>query len=632
VSLKTYDKPTASSAVSLLDSGGLFGLRWSPLVEAPFGEGVFFLSQLNLTDRVAVEPLAGHLLGRLLRACLDYKPAATQPLSVLAGSNDALRKVLAACNVVTQDGVGPGPTLVDATATLAAGEVDKLRAALAGGGTVWLHGFKADNIAPVAGLFPFKPELVAPDKTVQSGIRRSTDPLMNGISSGEVYWTRLDVGARRDYFESATATTPLGGPSLKLPSLEAGDTLIEPGLLVKVPVGKGTILFDTLLWEQALGAEGDKVSRLVSRLAANMGAKLVEIGGDQKSYAYSHVDLAKFATAGYFEPPGGLWDMRYFLINHTGKVNGMEVAGAEFPAVAKFAGRPFALVDPKKNEGKAVVALRGEHQPTLPETAKGLTLQRKADKLWFLHAAAWAPADVTKEIAQYVVHYTDGTQAVFPIRYEIEVGDWYTPRPLPGTRVGWTGNTEGHSPVGLFVTEWTNPHPDKTIGTLDIVGHLQATNLILVAVTVGVEQNVPEGQTLVADWNLAAAVNQQVPNGVTGGGALSLEEKAAPTPGELAGEKGLRFKAGQRLTGDPRQTADLGVGGPFALEIRFAPEAKPVGYMAGLYQCMIYDNAGYRLVIGGNMQLSMEIYTGPGHDKARYLVGKTPLEVGRFYT
>ena len=634
VTLKTFDKPTASSAVSLLDSGGLFGLRWSPLVEAPVGEGVFLLSQLNVSDRVAAEPMAGHLLGRLIRACLDYKPQPSQPLAVLAGTNDTLRKVLAACNVTTQEGIGvaPGPTLVDATATLAAGDIEKLRDSLTDGGTVWLHGFNADNVAKIAALLPFKPEFMDPDKTVLSGIRRSTDPLMNGISSGDLAWARLDISGRRDYFEAAKATTPLGGPVLKLPSLEAGERLIEPGLLVKVPVGKGTILFDTLLWEQALGAEGDKVSRLVSRLAANMGAKLAEIGGEEKSYAYSHVDLAKFATAGYYEPPGGLWDMRYFLINHTGKVGGMEVAGAEFPAVAKFAGRPFALVDPKKNNGKAVVALRGEHQPTLPETAKGLQLQRQADKLWFLHASAWAPADVSKEIAQYVIHYTDGTEAVFPIRYENEVGDWYTPKPLPGARVGWTGSAEGHSPIGLFVTEWTNPHPEKTISTLDVIGNLQATNIILVGVTAGVEQHAPEGQRVVADWNLAAAVNGQVPNSVAGGGPLAFDEKAPPTLGELAGEKGLRFKEGQRLNGNPRQTPDLGVGGPSALEMRFAPESKPAGYLSGLYQCMVYDQRGFRLVIGPAMKLSVEIYTGPGHENARYVTGKTPLEIGRFYT
>lgn len=634
VSLKTFDKPASGSSLSLLDSGGLFGMRWSPLVEVPFGDGMFLVSQLNLTDRVDQEPLAGNLLGRLIRGCLDYQPRATQPLGVLAGSNDALRKVLAACNVATVNEVAtaPGPTLVDATATLTAADLTKLQASLASGGTVWLHGFNAANIAKVATLLPFKPEFVDPDKTVLSGIRRSTDPLMDGISSGDLAWARLDISGRRDYFEAAKATTPLGGPVLKLPTLESGDRLIEPGLLVKVPVGKGTVLFDTLLWEQALGAEGDKVSRLVSRLAANMGAKLVEIGGEEKSYAYTYVDLAKLATAGYYEPPGGLWDMRYFLINHTGKVNGMEVAGAEFPAVAKFAGRPFALVDPRKNGGKAVVALRGEHQTTLPETARGLTLQRKADKLWFLHAAAWGPADTAKEIAQYVIHYADGTQAVFPIRYENEVGDWYTPRPLPGTRVGWTGSAEGHSPIGLFVTEWTNPHPDKVMTTMDVIGHLQATNIILVGVTAGVEQNAPEGQALVADWDLAAATNKQVPNGVAGGAPLTFDDKAAPTPGELGGEKGLRFKDGQRLAGNPRQTPGLGVGGPFALELRFAPEGKPVGYMSGLYSGMSYDNSGFRLVIGPRMNLSVEIYTGPGHDKARYITGKTELELGRFYT
>lgn len=632
VSLKTFDKPASGTSVSLLDCGGLFGLRWSPLLQVPFGDGVFLLSQLNLTDRVDAEPLAGHLLDRLIRGCLDYEPKTTQPLGVLAGTNDALKKVLAACNVATAEGVGAGPTLVDATAPLTAADVEKLKASLAGGGTVWLHGFSAATIANVAGLLPFKAEFVDPDKTVLTGIRRSTDPLMSGISSGDLAWARLDIGGRLDYFEAAKATTPLGGPVLKVPSLDAGEPLIEPGLLVKIPVGKGTVLFDTLLWDQALGAEGDKVSRLVSRLAANMGAKLVEIGGEEKSYAYSYVDLARFATAGYYEPPGGLWDMRYFLINHTGKVNGMEVAGTEFPAVAKFAGRPFTLVDPKKNGGKAVVALRGEHQPTLPETAQGLSLGRKADKLWFLHAAAWAPADTAKEIARYVIRYADGTQEVFPLRYENEVGDWYAPKPLPGARVGWTGSAEGHSPIGLFVTEWTNPHPEKVIATMDVVGHLQATNIILVGVTAGVEQNAPEGQALVADWNFAMAANQQVPNGVTGGGPLTFDEKASPTLAELAGEKGLRFKDGQRLNGNPRQTPGLGVAGPFTLEMRFAPEGKPVGYMSGLYSDLIYDNAGFRLVIGPRMNLSVEIYTGLGHEKARYITGKTVLELGRFYT
>jgi len=78
--------------------------------------------------------------------------------------------------------------------------------------------------------------------------------------------------------------------------------------------------------------------------------------------------------------------------------------------------------------------------PALPETAEGLPLRPKADKLWFLHAAAWAPADPDKEIARYVIRYEDGTQETVPLRYESEVGDWYWPKPLPGCRAGWTGS------------------------------------------------------------------------------------------------------------------------------------------------------------------------------------------------
>jgi len=54
--------------------------------------------------------------------------------------------------------------------------------------------------------------------------------------------------------------------------------------------------------------------------------------------------------------------------------------------------------------------------------------------------------------------------------------------------------------------------------------------------------------------------------------------------------------------------------------------------MMGLYQCMVYDAAGFRLVIGPNTKLAVEIYPAPGHEKARYISGKTGLELRRLYT
>jgi hypothetical protein len=134
--------------------------------------------------------------------------------------------------------------------------------------------------------------------------------------------------------------------------------------------------------------------------------------------------------------------MRYFLINHTGKAQGMEVGVGEFPSSALFAGRPFSPIDATKNNGRAVIVTRGqEHDVASPEKVTGIAVGQRANKLWFLQAAAWVSNTVGQEIARYVIHYEDGTQSIFPIRNKFEIADWWNPAPLPAAKVGWTGKT-----------------------------------------------------------------------------------------------------------------------------------------------------------------------------------------------
>ena len=638
VATHTLHKPMSGAFKILLDAGGLYGLKWAPLVETAHGSGSIVQSQLNLVDRVGQEPLAGQLLLALVAHCQNAQPAPAAPLRLLVGKNEPLRQVLGACSIVSTPGLaGDGPILLDASYAPSAGELKQIKAYLTAGGRVWLHGFDPQTVSKIVELLPFKPEMAAFDPTVQAAARRSSDPWMSNLSSYDFYWTRIDIGARRDFFQEGQPTAKLGQYILQLPSWQAGERLIEPGLLVKVPSGQGAILFDSLAWEGALGGETDKVVRLVSSLASNLGAAIQLT--PETSYRYFHVDLTPHAARGYYDEVAndgkGGWtdqgtiDNRYFLINHSGKAGGMEVGVGEFPAQANFAGRPFALVNPQKNNGRAVIVTRGqEHDPASPAAVPGIRVGQKADKLWFLQTAAWATPIVQQEIGRYVIHYEDGSEAVFPLRYGVELSDWWNPLPLPASKVGWTGKNEVHSPIGIYVTEWTNPHPAKKIASIDLIGNLSPTQIVLLGITGGVEAEGAAGR-VISSWNFGEVRDRLIPNRVQGAGALSFAANA-PVPAQAGELKGLRFKGGESVSGETKQTPELGANKPWMLEATIVPEGKPDGYIGGIYQAMSYMKSGMRLALNQEMRLTVDIVIGEG--KTNYIKGQTTLAPDRAYT
>jgi hypothetical protein len=122
VSTRTLHKPSTGSYKVLLDAGGLYGLRWAGLVESAYGNGIVIQSQLNLVENVGIEPMAGHLLQRLVEYCQNATLAATAPLRILNGNNAPLQQVLDAASIATQKGLqGSGPILLDASYTPSTG-------------------------------------------------------------------------------------------------------------------------------------------------------------------------------------------------------------------------------------------------------------------------------------------------------------------------------------------------------------------------------------------------------------------------------------------------------------------------------------------------------------------------------
>jgi hypothetical protein len=301
VSIKTFRKSTFGGVRHILDCGGRFGMRWSPLVEVPCGAGTFVMSQLSLVQNAAVEPAAARLLAQCIRYALDYRAQSKpQPLRLLAGDNKAIRLALQAGGVVSSEGLsGSGPILLDASCQLSGGQTAQIAAELANGGKLWLHGFSSKNIRKVADLFPFKPQLAKYDPSVRGAIRRSNDPLIDNLSSFDFSWVHFEVGDSNSWSQwtKCEPTAQLGGEVLLPPVLQPGNKLVEPALLVKVPVGKGMILFDNVFWEGALGAEADKVARIVGSLAANLGGQ-IRIAEDSRDGGFSASDISNFANLG----------------------------------------------------------------------------------------------------------------------------------------------------------------------------------------------------------------------------------------------------------------------------------------------------------------------------------------------
>ena len=146
--------------------------------------------------------------------------------------------------------------------------------------------------------------------------------------------------------------------------------------------------------------------------------------------------------------------------------------GNDFSAIPKgkqcAAGIDFEIIDPTENHGKSCIGIKGTRAPYYPAQVKGIQVGgKKYGRLFFLHTAAWVTGK--QKIGVYRIHYTDGSHADCDVVTEQNLGDWYRVFPLSDAKIGleFVGGL-GH-PVCAFVTEWRNPHPEKSIASIDVL-------------------------------------------------------------------------------------------------------------------------------------------------------------------
>ena len=138
----------------------------------------------------------------------------------------------------------------------------------------------------------------------------------------------------------------------------------------------------------------------------------------------------------------------------------------------KFGAIRFSVIDPARNEGKAVLHLPAGASAMIPGGSV------TAQSLYFLHAHAGPFAPGT-HVATCRIGYTDGTEATVDLRIGFEINRWWNPSDacLGGdsrtvdrscTRVAWRGANPTWKDVGVYMFGWNNPRPDQPVAQVRV--------------------------------------------------------------------------------------------------------------------------------------------------------------------
>jgi len=165
----------------------------------------------------------------------------------------------------------------------------------------------------------------------------------------------------------------------------------------------------------------------------------------------------------------------------------------------------FRILDPAKNNGKAVIMLMGRKLAGKPEQVVVPVANVKGKFVYFLqnsvHSVPNQPANYVA--ATYTVRYADGTGAEIPIRDGIELRRWWVGRWYDnGGAASWPISI-GQNPssmkwsqfIAVYAMEWANPHPDKSITSITLKSEALCSPAIF-AITIADEQfsNGPNSQ------------------------------------------------------------------------------------------------------------------------------------------
>ena len=249
--------------------------------------------------------------------------------------------------------------------------------------------------------------------------------------------------------------------------------LLSIGGLVKYPMGEGGVVLNQLRIKPAEEnpVNAQKKSNIVVGLLRNMHASFE--GGKiltTANLAYQPLPLDE--------------QCNQYLSRQRGWVAGDHDLTHIPVGTQTLCGVTYAIRDHRTSPVPSCVMLAGRFTqgPKLPAAVTGLRAGCKADVLFFLHTfnlteARWAlvPKDRPPAMVfKYVMHYADGKTADVPVRFSEGVDHWITKSPagLKNAALAWAAPFPGDKSddqAVLYQLAWTNPRPQETITSIDLV-------------------------------------------------------------------------------------------------------------------------------------------------------------------
>lgn len=461
--------------------------RKAPVLELAEGQGRVLFCQLNLQDALGRDPAAARLLANLLQWYACPPPSAGARVQLLAGdarfvsimqrrfgysapvSGQLDSAVLKRLDTLVIEGT-------DAAAREALGTRQQvLLAFLEGGGCLLVCGLDEEGAAWLAKLldrrvsirnFPY-------DRAWLLQYRSE----LAGMAHGDFHWqgrvlNNVEVEKPQAPADGSVGCLALGGEDFR--------PWLRPAYLGDIRYGQGRVVISTL---RALDYPTTAASRALAQVLSNLGVPLIAGGlpepDNTAAWRFQPIDLARFVN----------WPT---LDSDTGR-RGWTMAGEhrdfrDFPVGEQtFKGIRYRIPDPARCGGNGCIGLAlTKGTDVLPRELKGIPVNAKADRLFFLHTSAWGVPGLV-----YRVTYLEDRKAWIPgkpdpwvdivvkpkehlqdwwFAGQVECGDLF----MADATVAWKSSrqldngAEGRG-FGVYQMAWDNPHPEKVIESIDLL-------------------------------------------------------------------------------------------------------------------------------------------------------------------
>ncbi len=143
--------------------------------------------------------------------------------------------------------------------------------------------------------------------------------------------------------------------------------------------------------------------------------------------------------------------------------------------------------------GSRMIQLKGPQFAQMPPSVNAIPVRHPVARLYILHATQRGMKSQGLRdgdlIAEYRVRYAGGDQATIPVVIGQDVRDWWLDDQTQVSRgqVAWAGTNaairKNHGYVRLFLSTWENPHPEKSIESIDYVSLNSKTAPFCLAIT-----------------------------------------------------------------------------------------------------------------------------------------------------